>query len=91
VRRLARTRRIFNIHLRNIIGRRDDFMEVWPDEGDIDHARIIRMLAEEDYSYNVDSDHIPDHPDDPGNKQGYAHGYGYLRALMQAIESTHGR
>jgi mannonate dehydratase len=88
VRRLARTKRVFNIHLRNIIGRRDDFMEVWPDEGDIDHARIIRILAEEDYSYNVDPDHVPDHPDDPGGKQAYAHGYGYLRALMQAVEAS---
>jgi mannonate dehydratase len=88
VRKLARTNRLFNIHLRNIKGRRDDFMEVWPDEGDIDHARIIRILAEADYSYNVDPDHVPDHPDDPGSRQAYAHGYGYLRALMQATEAT---
>ncbi|HEX6681846.1 MAG TPA: mannonate dehydratase [Candidatus Limnocylindrales bacterium] len=88
VRKLARTNRLFNIHLRNIKGRRDDFMEVWPDEGDIDHARIIRILAEADYSYNVDPDHVPDHADDPGSRQAYAHGYGYLRALMQATEAT---
>ncbi|RSM56716.1 D-mannonate dehydratase [Actinoplanes sp. ATCC 53533] len=88
VRRLARTKRLFNIHLRNIRGHRDDFLEVWPDEGDVDHARIIRILAEEGYAYNVDPDHVPDHPDDPGGKQAYAHGYGYLRALMQAVESA---
>lgn len=88
IRRLARTKRLFNIHLRNIKGHRDDFMEVWPDEGDVDHARIIRILAEEDYAYNVDPDHVPDHPDDPGGRQAYAHGFGYLRALMQATEAT---
>ena len=58
------------------------------DEGDVDHARIIRILAEAGYADNVDPDHVPDHPDDPGGKQAYAHGYGYLRALMQAVEST---
>jgi mannonate dehydratase len=86
-RRLLQTKRVFNVHLRNIIGRRDHFMEVWPDEGIIDHARMIRIMAEEGYPYSVDPDHIPDHPDDPGNKQGFAHGYGYLRALIQAVES----
>lgn len=88
VRRLVRTGRIFNIHLRNIIGRRDDFTEVYPDNGDNDHARLIRILAEEGYEFNVDPDHVPKHPDDPDGKQAFAHGYGYLRALMQSVEST---
>lgn len=88
LRKLLRTKRIFNIHLRNIIGHRDDFMEVYPDNGDNDHARIIRILAEEGYEYNVDPDHVPNHPDDPDGQQAFAHGYGYLKALMQAVEST---
>jgi D-mannonate dehydratase len=28
------------------------------------------------------------HPDDPDGRQAFARGYGYLRALMQAVEST---
>jgi D-mannonate dehydratase len=38
---------------------------VWPDEGDVDHARIIRILAEEGYASNVDPDHVPDHRTTP--------------------------
>ncbi|HET6213501.1 MAG TPA: mannonate dehydratase, partial [Micromonosporaceae bacterium] len=86
VRRLARTNRLFNIHLRNIKGNRNEFLEVFPDEGDIDHARVIRILAEEGYQFGVDPDHVPDSPDDPGGRQAYAHGFGYLKALMQATE-----
>ena len=46
VRALARTKRVFNIHLRNIKGRRDNFQEVWADEGDIN--RLIEQLSEDD-------------------------------------------
>ena len=92
VRRLARTKRVFNIHLRNIIGNRDDFIEVWPDEGDVDHARIINVLADAGYSEVVDPDHVPDHVDDPGGKQAYAHGYGFiLGAIEGAAPRARGR
>lgn len=87
LRALARTKRVFNIHMRNITGHRDDFIEAWPDEGDISHARLVQILAEEGYEYSIDPDHIPDHVDDPGNKQGYAHGYGYIKGLIQAVDA----
>jgi mannonate dehydratase len=86
VRRLARTERVFNIHLRNIVGNRNDFIEVWPDEGDVDHARIINVLADEGYAEVVDPDHVPDHVDDPVSKQAYAHGYGFILGLVRGAE-----
>jgi mannonate dehydratase len=91
VRRLARTRRLFNIHLRNIIGRRNDFVEVWPDEGVVDHARIINILADEGFADAVDPDHVPDHPDDPSSSQAYAHGYGFILGAIKAAEHRAGR
>jgi mannonate dehydratase len=87
LRALLKTNRVFNIHMRNIKGHRDDFIEAWPDEGDVNHARLVQILAEEGFPYAIDPDHIPDHPDDPGNKQGYAHGYGYIKALIQAVDT----
>jgi mannonate dehydratase len=87
LRALLKTKRVFNIHMRNIKGHRDDFIETWPDEGDVNHARLVQILAEEGYPYAIDPDHIPDHPDDPGNRQGYAHGYGYIKALIQAVDT----
>ena len=71
---------------------RDDFIEAWPDEGDIDHARIINILADEGYSDVVDPDHVPDHVDDPSGKQAYAHGYGFiLGAINGAAHRARGR
>lgn len=31
--------------------------------------------------------HMPGHPDDPGSLQSYAFGYGYNKALLQAVNS----
>ncbi|WP_262703958.1 MULTISPECIES: mannonate dehydratase [Streptomyces] len=84
VRRLAATQRVFNIHLRNIKGRRDDFVEAWPDEGDIDHAEIINILADEGYDGAVDPDHVPASDADPSQSQAFAHGYGYILGAIAA-------
>ena len=37
-------RKIFNIHFRNIRGRRDEFQETFPDEGDMDMVAVMRSL-----------------------------------------------
>ena len=86
-RALVRTQRVFNIHLRNIKGRRDNFQEVWADEGDINEARIVQILAEEGYPYSIDPDHEPRSPDDSGQMQGFAHGFGYIEGLIEAVDT----
>jgi mannonate dehydratase len=77
-RRLFRTGRVFNVHLRNIKGRRNDWFECWPDEGDVDHAEIINIAADEGYSHAIDPDHVPESDADPTRQQAYAHGYGFI-------------
>jgi mannonate dehydratase len=79
--------KIFNIHYRNIRGRRDDFQEVYLDNGELDMLGMLRTLYEVDYEYMVMPDHVPRHPDDPGGRQAFAFAYGYIKALMQAIEA----
>jgi mannonate dehydratase len=77
--------KIFNIHFRNIRGRRDAFQEVFPDEGDMDMPKVMRALAEVGYSYMVMPDHMPRHGDDPDSLQAFAFGYGYIKALIQSV------
>lgn len=77
-------KKIFNIHLRNIIGGWDNFQEVYPDNGDMDLYKIIKALQEVEYPYLVMPDHVPQHPDDPGGSQAFSFGYGYIKALIQA-------
>ncbi len=79
--------KIFNIHFRNIRGRRDDFQEVFPDEGDMDMAAVMRTLKQVGYQYMVMPDHMPHHDDDPRQDQAFAFGYGYITALIQAVEA----
>ena len=79
--------RIFNIHFRNIRGKRDRFQEVFPDEGDMDMAKVMKTLKEVHYQYMVMPDHMPSHPDDPRSLQAFAFGYGYIKALIQAVET----
>jgi mannonate dehydratase len=80
--------KIFNIHFRNIRGRRDDFCETYPDDGDLDMLAVARTLYEVGYPHMLMPDHMPSHADDPKGSQAFAFGYGYIKGLLQAIAST---
>ena len=85
IRYFGERKKIFNIHFRNIRGRRDDFQEVFPDEGDMDMVAVMRTLKQVGYEGMVMPDHMPHHDDDPRQDQAFAFGYGYIKALIQAV------
>jgi mannonate dehydratase len=85
IRYFGQRKKIFNVHLRNIRGRRDNFQEVYHDEGDIDLYKVVKVLKEVGYSGMVMPDHVPTHPDDPDQFQGFAFGFGYIKALIQSV------
>jgi mannonate dehydratase len=78
--------KIFNVHFRNIRGHRNDFVEVYPDEGDIDFVHAIQVYKEVGYQYLLMPDHVPEAPNDPRGLQSFAFCYGYIRALIQAVD-----
>jgi mannonate dehydratase len=78
--------KIFNVHFRNIRGHRNEFVEVYPDEGDVDFVKAIRAYKEVGYSYMLMPDHVPVAANDPGGLQSFAFCYGYIRALIQAVD-----
>jgi mannonate dehydratase len=88
IRYFGSRKKIFNVHFRNIRGRRDDFCEVFPDEGDLDMVQVARTLQEVGYTGMLMPDHLPGHADDPGGRQAFAFAYGYIRGILQAIEAT---
>ncbi len=88
IRRIGRPGKLFNIHFRNIRGKRDNFQEVYPDEGDLNMVEAARTLWEVDYPYMLMPDHMPRHADDPRGRQGFAYGFGYIKGLLQALRST---
>jgi mannonate dehydratase len=87
IRYFGSRKKIFNVHFRNIRGKRDSFQEVYPDEGDIDFARAMMVYKEVEYPYMMMPDHVPNHPDDPRGSQAFAFAYGYIRALIQAVDA----
>jgi mannonate dehydratase len=51
--------KIFNVHFRNIKGRKLDFMEAFPDEGDMDMPRALAAYRDVGYPYMLMPDHVP--------------------------------
>src|SRR6201995_2025025 len=78
--------KIFNVHFRNIRGHRNDFLEVYPDEGDINFVKAIKVYKEVGYPYMLMPDHVPVAPNDPNGLQSFAFCYGYIRALIQSVD-----
>jgi mannonate dehydratase len=79
--------KIFQIHMRNIRGGLHDFAEVFPDEGDMDFFKIMRILRDTQFAGSMMPDHMPRHPNDPRSLQSYAFGYGYIGAMIRAVNS----
>src|ERR1700735_4316792 len=87
IRYFGTRKKIFNVHFRNIRGHRDDFIEVFPDEGDVDFVKAIKVYKEIGYSYMLMPDHVPRAEADPGSLQSFAFCYGYIRGLIQSVSA----
>ena len=77
--------KLFNVHFRNIRGRKLSFMEVFPEEGDMDMARSLAVYKEVGYPYMVMPDHVPEIDGRDPSGIAFAYCYGYIRGLMQAL------
>lgn len=92
VRYFSEKKKIFNVHFRNIRGGLDDFVEVWPDEGDVNMHELAQIFHDTEYPYMLMPDHAPLHSDDRAPegvsgrvRQGWAFQFGYIRAMIQAV------
>jgi mannonate dehydratase len=87
IRYFGRQNKIFNVHFRNIRGHRDDFMEVFPDEGSVDFVKALEVYREVGYSGLLMPDHVPTvngGPPDAELQENFAFAFGYIRGLIQA-------
>src|SRR5258708_36000994 len=93
IRYFGTRKKIFNVHFRNIRGHRNDFIEVFPDEGDVNFVKAIQVYREVGYPYMLMSDHVPATPGDPlCGLQSFAFAYAYIRDLIPAADQmTYGR
>ena len=88
IRYFGERKKIFNVHFRNIKGGFLDFVEVFPDEGDIDMLRALRVYKEVDYAYMLMPDHVPELAGDNARRVGFAYCYGYINAALQSLASS---
>jgi len=77
--------KIFNVHFRNIKGRKLDFMEAFPDEGDMDMARSLAAYRDVGYPYMLMPDHVPQIDGRDPSGVAFAYCYGYIQALIDAL------
>jgi len=80
-------KKIFNVHFRNIRGGRDDFIaEMFPDDGDVDFVKMLKVYREVGYEDLLMPDHAPRVVGDEerGTRENFAFEFGYIRGLVQA-------
>jgi mannonate dehydratase len=85
IRYFGERKKIFNVHFRNIKGGLFDFVEVFPDEGDVDMLRALRTYKEVGYEYMIMPDHAPKIVGPGGPRTAFAYCYGYINALLQVV------
>jgi len=83
--------KIFNVHFRNIKGRKLDFMEAFPDEGDMDMPRSLAAYRDIGYPYMLMPDHVPQIDGRDPSGVAFAYCYGYIQALLDALVRGTGR
>ena len=79
--------KIFNVHFRNIKGKFGDFQETFPDDGDVDMIRAMRVYKEVGYDGMIMPDHVPKIDTDEGGRQAFAFAFGYIQAVIQMVKS----
>jgi mannonate dehydratase len=77
--------KIFNVHFRNIEGKRLDFRETFPDEGDLDMTACLAAYRDIGYRYMLMPDHVPRIDGRDPSGVAFAFCYGYIRGLLDAL------
>jgi mannonate dehydratase len=85
IRYFGQRKKIFNVHFRNIRGGFLNFQETFPDNGDVNLIRALRVYKEVDYDGMIMPDHVPKIPGDEGGEQAFAYAFGYINALFQLV------
>jgi mannonate dehydratase len=80
---------IYQVHFRNVSSPMPDFFETFPDDGYVNMYDIMKALHDTEFKGMVVPDHVPVcEGSDATPQTGEAYSFGYLRALMQAVESV---
>jgi mannonate dehydratase len=87
IRYFGSRKKIFNVHFRNISGGFLNFKETFIDNGDVDMLKAARVYKEVGYDGMLMPDHVPQVEGDQGQFQGFAFAFGYIKALIAAVDA----
>ncbi|MBM3459023.1 MAG: mannonate dehydratase, partial [Armatimonadetes bacterium] len=62
-----------------------NFQETFPDDGDVDMPKALRVYQEVGYDRMIMPDHVPQIEGDTGGHQAFAYSFGYIQALMKVV------
>jgi mannonate dehydratase len=79
--------RLFYLHLRDVQGCADDFVECFIDEGNSDVVAVVKKLKEVGFNGFILDDHVPHLVNDEGyGYRGRAYALGYIKGLLRAVQ-----
>jgi mannonate dehydratase len=87
IRYFGARKKLFNVHFRNIKGKFLSFQETFPDDGDVDMLKALKVYQEVGYDGMIMPDHVPQIEGDTGGAQAFAYSFGYIQALMRMVQS----
>jgi mannonate dehydratase len=87
IRYFGSRKKIFNVHFRNIEGRRLNFRETFIDNGSVDMLKAARVYREVGYEGMLMPDHVPHVDGDEDQMQGFAFAIGYIKAIIAAVSA----
>jgi mannonate dehydratase len=90
IRWFGQREKIFNVHFRNIKGKKLAFQETFPDEGDVDMVKSAKTYKEVGYKGMLMPDHAPKIAGENPDAVAFAYCYGYIRAVLQSINALDG-
>ena len=82
--------RIFLVHFRNILGRKDSFRETFHDNGALSMARLLRVYRDCGVDVPIRVDHVPTMREEEGRFAGYdamgrLFAIGYLKGILDSL------
>lgn len=87
IRYFGSRKKIFNVHFRNIRGGFLHFQETFIDDGDVDMLKAMRVYKEVGFDGMMMPDHVPSIEGDARGAQAFAYTFGYIKALIAAVDS----
>jgi mannonate dehydratase len=87
IRYFGSRKKIFSVHFRNIAGGFLNFRETFIDNGDVDMLQAMRVYKEVGYDGMMMPDHVPRVDGDMNQVQGFAFAFGYIKALIAAVNA----